>query len=359
MPVHCLQEAMPGFPRRRMTSEQRSWLLERLAGMHIGVAGATGAVGRETLALLEEAGVPTDRIMVSGSSRSVGTRIPYANEELTLVPLADFETAHGAVLATPASLSKDLAPWLARCGVVVSDNSSALRKEAPLIIPEVNAHAAPDGTRIIASPNCTTTITLTAVEGIRNQYGFASIEIVSYQSVSGAGLKAMNALIAESSDAASGVAIRPRWLGEPIAFSVFPHESPIDPDTGLCAEAQKFVSESARILDTTSLVAAATCVRVPTLRTHTVAVRIETLRPCDRTSAIEAIQTAEGVEMVRQGPTSHTAIGRCRVLAGLPTVTSTQNAPGTTVRLLIAGDQLLKGAAWNALQNLALIRHRQ
>lgn len=353
MTIDALDSMMPGASRQRMTAEQRAWLAERLGGVRIGIAGATGAVGREALALLAEAGIPPDRVTASGSVGSAGVTIPYADDTLAVVSAEQLAGSHAVLLATPASVSAELAPSLAGQGALVSDNSSALRARVPLVIPEINSSRIKASARIVASPNCTTTIALTAAEGIRTRFGISSIEIVSYQAISGAGAKAMHALISESADVVAGTTVEARWLAEPVAFNVFPHESEIDSTTGLCAEERKFIDESARILGRQDLNAAATCVRVPTLRAHSVVLRIETARPCTRGSVVEALQSSAGVALVHPGPTSLSATGHCTIQAGRPIVTPSIHTDGSTVRMLVAGDQLLKGAAWNALQNLA------
>jgi len=248
-----------------------------------------------------------------------------------------------------------------RRGVLASDNSSAHRRSAALVIPEINGERVARGTRLVASPNCTTAIALTAVGGLVREAGAASLEIASYQAVSGAGLGAMRALLGETEDAIGGLAARPRWLAEPAAFNAFPHESAVDEATGMSAEEAKFVAEAPLVLGDSGLHAAATCVRVPTLRTHTVAIRVRVRRSICGHRARAAIGRASGVRLVENGPSSHDAAGGCGVLVGRVRVEEDPSASrrggpgGTVVRLIAAGDQLLKGAAWNALQNAALL----
>ena len=351
-----LIDVMPGARGTRMTPQQRDWLRTRLGDAHIGIAGVTGAVGREMLALLEEVRIPKSGIIATGSSRSLGTRIPYADDEIIVESAESLRATECVLLATPSSVSRALMPMLIECGMKISDTSSAFRSQVPLIIPEINAASINLTDRIVASPNCTTTIALTAVEGIRKRFGFCSLEIVSYQAVSGAGTEAMHALLDETRDIVNDGVTQARWLDEQIAFNVFPHESAVDPATGLCIEEQKFIDESSRILNSSEIETAATCMRVPSLRTHTVAIRIESVLACDRVSITNALRSTPGVNFVESGPSSLAATATCSILAGPPVVQPTNARNGSTIRLIVAGDQLLKGAAWNALQNLALLR---
>ena len=353
-----IAEIMPGADGRRMGEHERTAVADRLVGTPIAVVGATGAVGLEALALLAEAGVGDRDIIAVASRRSVGRALEVGGCAHTVRDLDAAREAGVVLLAVPADRSRRIAPDLIEGGVLVSDSSSAYRDSAPLVIPEINADRVAAGTRLIASPNCTTAIALTAAAGLIDRGGVGAIEIVSYQAVSGAGIDAMHALIAETEEAVAGRDVRARWLAEPAAFSVFPHESAIDRRTGGSAEEHKFVNETRSILGAPGLHAAATCVRVPTLRTHTVSVRIRTERRLDAHEARAAISTNRGVRVVDDGPTSHDAAGRCAVLVGRVRAEPDPDGRGTIIRMIAAGDQLLKGAAWNALQNAALLIER-
>jgi aspartate-semialdehyde dehydrogenase len=357
-----IDDLLPGMPRRRMSGAQRASLARALDGRMIAVVGATGAVGLEALALLAEAGVPSTHVHAIASDASAGSCLPYAGsgirvgstEDLFRLVCDDRVGGVIALLATPAPVSRELVPRLRSLGVPVSDNSSAFRATAPLVIPEINPGAAV-GSGLLASPNCTTTIALTAAAPIVRASGVRSIEITSYQAVSGAGLGAMRALIEETTLAVGGRRACANWLDHPAAFSVFPHESDLDSETGLCAEEAKFAYEAPRILGDARIGLAATCMRVPVLRTHTVAVRVATARPAHAAEIRRALASAPGVRTVGQGPSSLDASCLCDVLVGRVRVEPDPDGGGSVVRLIAAGDQLLKGAAWNALQNAALL----
>ncbi|MCC5785084.1 MAG: aspartate-semialdehyde dehydrogenase [Phycisphaerales bacterium] len=354
-----IDSLMPGSPGERLGAARAAWLRERLEGRRIAVVGASGAVGLETLALLAEAGVDPERVIAAGSARSAGRTLAICRQRFVVHEASDRLDADAAVLATPAAVSKRLAPALAERGVLVSDNSSALRHSAPLVIPEVNPEAACPNDRIIASPNCTTTIALTACEGVRRNFGVRSIQITSQQAISGAGLIAMQTLIRQT-EATLGVYgdEQPAGFGIPLAFNAFPHESDLN-EPGLCGEELKFRTETARIWNDTCVSTDACCLRVPTLRSHLVVVRLQTELPCTKQEAEQAIAASPGVVFVESGPDAISASKRCDVLAGRVVAEPSLGVEGSEVRLVAAGDQLLKGAAWNALQNLALLIERR
>jgi aspartate-semialdehyde dehydrogenase len=350
-----LADIMPGATRQRLTAELAEPVRASLVGKTIAVVGATGAVGLEALALLTELGVPNDRIIASGSARSVGNQIFSGGENFRVLPVAAVERADIAVLATPAEVSSRIAPALAACGVLVSDNSSALRRSAPLVIPEINPRAAKAEDRIIATPNCTTTIALTGLAGVLHEFSCDGIEITSYQAVSGAGLTAMQSLIDESRDIVQGRPTKPRWLDHPVAFNVFPHESELDTTTGQCAEELKFAGEASRILAGTPSRFVATCLRVPVLRSHTVVARLEISEQPSPDEVAARIATTPSVEVLEKEHTSAAAAGSCNVLVSRIRVEPNAKYGGSVIRMIISSDQLLKGAAWNALQNASLL----
>lgn len=351
---------MPGSPGERLGEARAAEIRERLKRRTIAVVGASGAVGLEALALLAEAGVDPDRIIAAGSARSAGRVLEAGGRRHVVRETSDSLKVDAAILATPAPISQRLAPALAAKGVLVSDNSSALRHSVPLVIPEVNAEAAGPNDRVIASPNCTTTIALTACEGLRRSFGVRSIEITSQQAISGAGLEAMQELLRQTQAACSTdreATAAADVSARPLAFNAYPHESELS-ESGLCAEELKFQRETARIWNDSCVSTGACCLRVPTLRSHLVVVRIRTQRPCTKKEAERAIAASPGVVLTESGPDARSATKRCDVLAGRVVVHESSNAGGSEVRLIAAGDQLLKGAAWNALQNLCLLFDR-
>lgn len=357
----------------RMTEDQARFLRDGLGARTVAVVGATGAVGQEALALLAEAGVAPGRVRALASSRSAGRDAPYgpgavAVEEARVDRIAaDLAGVDVVVLAVDSGRAREMALALrGRVGPVV-DNSSAFRMDpaVPLVIPEINPMAITAHAGLIANPNCTTIISLVAVEPLRRAFGLARVSVTSYQAVSGAGRPAMRALIDETRSALSGEAPRATHFPDPVAFNAFPHESELDPATGSCVEELKFVRETRRLwADPPRPDAAArldaTCVRVPTLRTHLVALRVELNAPAGRAQVESALREGPGLAWSESGPTALQATGRCDVLVGrlraIEPELGDPMGPRRDWRFFAAGDQLLKGAAWNALQLAALAR---
>ncbi|RMH28794.1 MAG: aspartate-semialdehyde dehydrogenase [Planctomycetota bacterium] len=343
----------------RMTPEQRARLREGLAGRTIAVVGATGAVGLETLALLAEAGVAAADVRAFASERTAGVSVPMGADSITIerAEAARIEACDAVVLAVGAGVARDLAPAIVDHGALVVDHSSAFRQDprVPLVIPEINADAAA-GVRLIASPNCTTTIALVAADPIRRRFGLRSMGVTSYQAASGAGLTALESLEQETRMALAGRAPAPGVFPVPAAFNVFPHESPVEPGARASAEEVKIARESRRIWGDPAPAVEACCLRVPVFRTHTVALRLELETPVtwpDIDSAVSGSPAIDVVEARSPAPGSLDAAGRCAVLVGrLRPADPTAPADGAHVvwSLLAAGDQLLKGAAWNGLQ---------
>lgn len=351
-----LDSIMPGADRRRLTPALAGPVREAIAHSTIAVIGATGAVGLEALALLVELGLEPDRVIAVASDASVGREIVAGGRSHRVRGLDAARSADVAVVATPAEIARSIVPHLLDHGVLVSDNTSAFRHMAPLVLPELGIEAVSTTDRLASSPNCTTTIALTGLGPLLKTHDIRSLEIVSYQAVSGAGIHAMQALLDESADLLGGAAARPRWLDHPAAFNAFPHESPVESDAGTCAEERKFARETTRLLATPPQSLAATCLRVPVLRSHTVAARLHVAETVSAKEVRDRLRDGAGVRVVDDGPTSHDATGGCEVLVGRLRTTDAPDEAGTIIRAVIAGDQLLKGAAWNAIQNAALLR---
>lgn len=339
-----------------------------LADETVAVIGATGAVGREMLGLLAQADADGERVRAYARARSAGSRLPFGDGEVTVRALgeldADAETPGVALLAASSDVSKRWGPALVERGAVVIDNSSAFRMAAdvPLVIPEVNGGCvAGDATpRLIANPNCSTIIMLVAAEPIRTRFGVSSMTVSTYQAASGAGLAAMEELREQTAAALSGGSAEPRVFAEPCAFNVFSHDSPVDVESGLNVEESKMIAETRKLWADGRVVVRPTCVRVPVLRAHAESISIATERPATLDGVLSALHEAESVEVVddRAGnvfPTSLRASHRHDVLVGRVRVHACGVHGGSTVELFAAGDQLLKGAALNAVQIARLI----
>ena len=335
----------------------------------IAIVGATGAVGRELLSLLAERETPVGELRLLASARSAGSEVAFRGERLVVEELSE-QALQGADLAfftASGQIARDWAPALAERGVWVVDNSSAFRMAEghPLVVPQVNPDAL-DGTRLIANPNCSTILLMMALDPLRRAFGLERAVVATYQAVSGAGAAAMDELVEQTRAVLAEEAREPGVFGEPCAFNVFNHDSPVDPETGANVEEQKMVDEARKIWEDPTLAITATCVRVPVLRAHSEAVNLTLERPAAESEVRAAFAAALGVRVVddRAGnrfPTPLAASGRDEVLVGRIRADRTQgSAVGDADRyrgwsLFLAGDQLRKGAALNALEIAELL----
>lgn len=320
----------------------------------IAVVGATGAVGREALSILAARGHPGERIIALASARSAGERLPYGGAWVEVQALAeDFPACDAALFCASAEIARIHAPRAVAAGALVVDNSSAFRMDAavPLVVPEINAGTI-GSSRLIANPNCSTIILLTALNPLRERFGVSRIVVSTYQAVSGAGLEAVAELQAQTRAVLDGGPARPSVFPEPCAFNVFSHESPLDPATGLNGEESKMIAESRRIWNDPDLTLIPTCVRVPVVRAHTQSAVVTLDSPATEAEVRAALATAPGVTLLDDRdhncfPTPLGATGGDPVLAG-----RVRQFSPTEFGVLIAGDQLRKGAALNAIQIL-------
>ncbi|HEX6938956.1 MAG TPA: aspartate-semialdehyde dehydrogenase [Longimicrobiales bacterium] len=317
--------------------------------MRVAILGATGAVGRTMLRVLEEREVPIDEIVPLASERSVGTRLTWRGREWRVrVPEPGvFRGCDVALFSAGAERSREWAPRAAEEGAVVVDNSSAWRMhpEVPLVVPEVNARRiAERPLGIIANPNCVTIQLVLALEAIRRVAGLARVVASTYQSVSGAGQKGVAALEAEL----AGRTAESSPFGAAIAGNVIPSIGPRDGD-GWNEEEEKIRQESRKILEQPGLPVAATCVRVPVVVGHAVAATVETQRPVMRDEVERALSEMPGVRLAEVGrdPLPCDAAGADCVFVGR--VRLDRDVP-RTLHLWVVADNLRKGAATNAIQ---------
>lgn len=325
--------------------------------MRVAVLGATGAVGRTMLRVLEERDFPAEEIVPMASSRSAGTKVAWRGREWTVREPAPgaFEGCDIALFSAGASRSREWAPIAASEGAVVVDNSSAWRRdpEVPLVVPEINGRRVAERPKgIIANPNCSTIQTVLALEALRRVAGLRRLVATTYQSVSGAGEKGVVALRRELAGESSEDSPFPR----PIAHNVIPRIGTMN-DEGWTDEEEKMRFESRRILELPELRVAATCVRVPVEVGHSVQACVELERPLTVEEAYEALAAMPGVEVARRDDPDPLPIdvagkdvvrvGRVRVDPDYPNV----------LHLWIVGDNLRKGAATNAVQIAETIVH--
>ena len=329
----------------------------------MAVVGATGAVGIEMIQTIEKRKFPVKQLRLFASERSVGKRLMFQGGEVAveLLQASVFPGIDFALFSAGASRSKEFAPAAIRAGTVVIDNSSAYRMdpEVPLVVPEVNPGDAKKHQGLIANPNCSTAIMLVAVYPLHRVNPVKRIVVSTYQAASGAGAKAMAELEDQTARLLRGeTPVRAEALPQRIAFNLFPHVD-VFLDNGYTKEEMKFVNESRKIMHHPSLMITATCVRVPVYRAHSEAVNIEFERPMTPAEAREILQRAPGVRVVddpagKKYPMPIDATGMYDCLVGRIRQDCSRD-DGRGIDLFVSGDQLLKGAALNAVQIAELL----
>lgn len=323
-----------------------------MKSLKVAVVGATGAVGKQMLAILEERRFPVREIVALASPRSAGSKVPFAKDEVTVRALgADaFAGVELALFSAGATVSREMCPVAAQAGALVVDNSSAWRmdREVPLVIPEVNLAAAHDRPRgIIANPNCSTIQMLVALEPIRRAAGIKRIFVSTYQAVSGKGARAVDELVRSTEAALAGKPIPASIFPASMAFNVLADWKPAE--GGYNEEEMKMVNETRKIWDDPTVRVSPTTIRVPVLNGHTESVVIETGRKVTVAEARELLRGAPGVSLCDEGaqPLPTVASGRDEVFVGrIREDFSIDNG----LCLVVAGDNLRKGAALNAVQ---------
>ncbi|WP_027285329.1 aspartate-semialdehyde dehydrogenase [Rubritepida flocculans] len=324
--------------------------------MRVGVIGASGAVGQELVEVLGRRRFPVTELKLFASQRSAGTKVATPFGEVTIEAFSPeaARTLDLALLAVSGDFAKQHARALAAEGVAVVDNSSALRLEpdVPLVVPEVNAEAIGEA-RLIANPNCTTAILVVALEPLRQAFGLRRVIVSTYQAASGAGAEGMAELERETRRVlVEGQPARHEVFAHPLAFNVIPQIDAFQPN-GYTREEMKVVWESRKIMGLPDLPVSCTAVRIPTMRVHAEAVTIETERPVTPEAAREVLARAPGVKLVdepalQRYPMPLTATGQDDVEAGRIRANPVFGERG--LDLFLCGDQLLKGAALNAVQ---------
>jgi len=324
----------------------------------VAIAGATGAVGVEFLRLLEERHFPISKLVLLASARSAGKTVRFGGRDLLVEELTEdsFENVDIAFFSAGGSISKKYAPIAARAGAVVVDNSSAFRMDpkVPLVIPEINPEAIAQHDGIIANPNCSTIIAIVPLWPIHKKNRIKRLIAATYQAASGAGAAAMEELRESTRAHLEDREYANTVLPHPYAFNLFSHNSKIDPATGYNEEETKMVQETKKIFDDSEIRISATCVRVPVLRAHSEALTIECERPITPAEVREILAGAPGVKVIDDPvknyfPMPKDASGQGDVLVGRIRQ-DTSDPSGKSIAMFVAGDQLLKGAALNAVQ---------
>ena len=330
----------------------------------VAILGATGAVGTELLALLEERDFPISELKLLSSPRSAGQQLQFKGKAITVeaVTAESFKGLDIVLASAGGGTSKEWVKAIVDAGAVMVDNSSAFRMDpdVPLVVPEVNPDAAKAHQGVIANPNCTTILMCLPLWPLHQVQPIRRLVVSTYQSASGAGARAMEELRVQSQAILNGEEPKAEILPHPIAFNLFPHNSALD-DQGYCEEEMKMVNETRKIFGAPDLRVSATCVRVPVLRAHSEAINVEFDSPFPVDKARELVADAPGVKLVEDWKTNYfpmpmdasgqddTLVGRIR-----QDLSSDNN-----LELWLCGDQIRKGAALNAVQIAELLVEKQ
>jgi aspartate-semialdehyde dehydrogenase len=328
--------------------------------INIAIVGATGAVGFETVKLLNEKNIHFDRLCLLASKKSVGKEIIVNGViyKVELLTKKSFEGFNYAIFATGSDISKKYAPIAVKSGCIVIDNSSAFRMDpdTPLVIPEINPTTTTKS-GIIANPNCSTIILLVAIYPLYKLNKIKKITVSTYQAASGAGMKGINELKAQVSDFVHKRQPTVEVFGKPYLFNVFSHNSPIDLKSGFNEEELKMINETYKIFNTTDIKINPTCIRVPTFRSHLETVDIEFENDTSVEEITEILNKAPGIVILddrekNRFPEPLITAHQYDVFVGR--IRKCFKNDNKNFMFIVSGDQLLKGAALNAIQILEL-----
>ena len=328
--------------------------------VRVAILGATGAVGTELLELLETRNFPVEQLKLLASPRSAGKKLTFQGKSLTVEAINEdsFKDIDLVLASAGGSSSKAWAKTIVASGAVMIDNSSAFRMDdsVPLVVPEINPEAAQKHQGIIANPNCTTILLGVAVYPLHQIQPIRRMVIATYQSASGAGAMAMEEVKHQAKAILSGEPAKAEILPYPLAFNLFPHNSPLT-DSGYCEEELKMINETRKIFNDSTIRVTATCVRVPVLRAHSEAVNLEFDSPFLVSQAREILSQAPGVKLVENWDSNYfpmpiDATGKDEVLVGR--IRQDLSHP-CGLELWLCGDQIRKGAALNAIQIAELL----
>ncbi len=330
----------------------------------VAIVGATGAVGVELIQCLAARRFPLSELRLYASARSAGKTLRFRDQPIAVRELTEeaFAGVDLALFSAGSGISKRFAPIAVGRGAVVIDNSSAFRMDpaVPLVVPEINPQAVRSHRGIIANPNCSTIISITPLWPIHRVNRIRRLIVATYQAASGAGAAAMEELRESTRAQLEGRPYEHKVLPHPYAFNLFSHNSRIDPESGYNEEETKVIRETRKIFGDDSIRISATCVRVPVLRAHSVAIHFECERPISPAEVRDILATAPGVRLVDDPernyfPMPKDASGADPILVGRIR-RDASDPSGRSIALFVAGDQLLKGAALNAVQIAELLR---
>ena len=327
---------------------------------HVAILGATGAVGREMLKILEEREFPISELTLLSSARSAGKKLPFRGEEITVQEATDdaFKGVDIVLGAADNPIAKQFAPAIVDAGAVFVDNSSAFRlnEDVPLVVPEINPEDVKWHKGIISNPNCSTIITLMAASVLNNISPIETIVASTYQAASGAGAGGPIELASEIAAFQNGEGYEPKVFPYTLAYNVIPSiGSPLE--SGYTTEEMKMQNEGRKILHLPDLLVSCTCVRVPVMRSHSISATVVTKEKISVAEAQEAFRHAPGVALADDLPNKVypmpldtsgkdiTLVGRIR--------DDLTNPRG--LNFFVCGDQVRKGAALNTIQIAELL----
>jgi len=329
---------------------------------NVAVVGATGAVGEQIIKLLESRNFPIENLKLLSSARSAGTKINFKGQELPVEEATpdSFKGVEIALFSAGGDVTKALAPHAVEHGAVCIDNTNAYRMDenTPLVVPEVNIEKVSEHNGIIANPNCSTIQMVAALKPLQDRYGISRIIVSTYQAVSGAGSRAIDEMLRQTQAALNGEAVNPDILPvgalpvkHQIAFNAVPQIDKFQ-ENGYTLEEMKMVRETKKIMGDESIQVTATCVRIPVVYGHSESLYVELKNDYDLEEVKQLLADAPGITLVddpanQQYPLATDAAGKPDVFVGrLRRDLGSERG----LNMWIVSDNLLKGAAWNAVQ---------
>jgi aspartate-semialdehyde dehydrogenase len=332
----------------------------------VAIAGVTGAVGAEFIATMDRRGFRVGKLKALASARSAGKTVDFRGQKIVIEELTEnaFEGVDIALFSAGSGVSRRFSPIAVKAGAVVIDNSSAFRMDpnVPLVIPEINGNRIREHKGIIAVPNCSAITALVPLWPIHSKNRIRRVIISTYQAASGAGAAAMEELVESTRANLNGQVFTPRVMPHPYAFNLFSHNTAVDPETGYNEEETKVINETHKIFEDEKIAIGVTCVRVPVLRAHSQAITFECEKPITENEVRAILARAPGVKIVDDRaknyfPMPVDASGQDDVLVGR--IRKDLSDPsGHSISMFVSADQLLKGAALNAIQIAELLPQR-
>jgi aspartate-semialdehyde dehydrogenase len=332
----------------------------------VAIAGVTGAVGAEFIATMDKRRFPVRNLKALASARSAGKTIDFRGKKIVIEELNErsFEGVDIALFSAGSGISRKFSPIAIKAGAVVIDNSSAFRMDpnVPLVIPEINGNRISEHKGIIAVPNCSAITALMPLWPIHSKNRIKRVILSTYQAASGAGAAAMQELVESTRASLNGEAYAPKVMPHPYAFNLFNHNTAVDPETGYNEEETKVIQETRKIFEDERIAIGVTCVRVPVLRAHSQAITFECEKPISEDQVRSILSGAPGVRIVDDRvknyfPMPVDASGQDDVLVGRIRK-DVSDPTGHSIAMFVSADQLLKGAALNAIQIAELLPAR-